>query len=346
MSKEITNYKLQIMILRTLCVAIVLGAIITIFWTYAQADRYAQPGVLTVLPITSDPMLAFSYDQVWDLSTEFDGRINTEQLSTREITHGARSAFAQVSFMTAYAPNNNIIVLSESTAWTLFGSLNVVGLSVMVGDNIFTISDVTRDIIEPHGHVDGFAWIPFYTDNQNAAILHFVPKTYNRLQARLDIEQAMATINRRTVDYVIIDISQYINSIALRGQILLSMAGIVFIFTMLRLAHQIARGNHEYIQNNQRWIWVAGISMGCMAALLLLFPFMYIDLWLPAFAPEGWRGYAQLLFNSGLSVPRQYLPSNLVMLQGLNERANWALGVGVITLVVANLQGRGRGTNT
>ena len=81
---------------------------------------------------------------------------------------------------------------------------------------------------------------------QNATILHFIPNTYNRLQIQLDVEQALTSINRRVDDYIIIDLNAYMISIALRGQILLSLASFVFIFVMLRLAYRIAQKNMNF----------------------------------------------------------------------------------------------------
>jgi len=310
-------------ILRGFLVIVILTAIVTIFWTYAGIGRYAQPGVLTVLPVTNEPIFMFSYDQVWEISADFAGHIEMEQLSTRELTSGTRTVFARASAM----GSDNQVILGESLAWALFGSLDVVGLVVHVGNDIFTIGGVVQDAMEPPGHVHGFMQMPF-ASGQNAAILHFAPDTYNRLQTRLDVERALASINRRAVDYVVFDYNSYTASIYLRGQILLSLSGLVFIFAMLRFAYRITRE-----EQGKRWILASAITAGCILTLLLLQPYMDMDLWLPAFVPEGLQGYAQLLFNSGLDMPRQYLPVNMAVLQDLNARANLGFGVGLVALV-------------
>ncbi|MCL2619902.1 MAG: hypothetical protein FWD97_03070, partial [Defluviitaleaceae bacterium] len=135
--------------------------------------------------------------------------------------------------------------------------------------------------------------------------------------------------NHRAADYIIFDFNSYTTSIQLRGQLLVSLAGLTFVFAMMRLGYRIAREE----QGKQRWIWAGVIGVGCIITLLLLQPYMNMDLWLPAFMPQGWQGYAQLFFNIGLDMPRQYLPVNIAALQDLNVRANWGFGVGVVGLV-------------
>jgi len=334
-------------IMRGLCVIVVLTAITAVFWV-ADAVRHHSSGAITVLPIMNSRQFMFGHDQIWDVSVEFAGHIEMEHHNNRQIDAGARTAFAHVSttgqhyFDVVFLPfasgspwghdDENSIIISESLAWALFGSMDVVGLSTLIGDDSHIVTGVVRDMAQS-GHLDGFAWMPRPDSAQEnyATILHFIPDSYNRLQAHADVVRILGLMNRRADDYLIVDVNGYIAGITLRGQILVSLAGLAFVFVMTRFAYRIAK----YEEGKQRWVWVVGIATGCIAVLALLVPYMSFDLWVPAFFPDGWRGYAQLLFNIGPSISRQYLPNHLSYLYGLNTWANWGFGVGILGIIGA-----------
>lgn len=341
------------------CIAVVLAAITTIFWIAAVAESHAQPGVLTVLPIMNNREFMFTDNQIWGISVDFEGRIEMEHQSRMEIFTMTSRATAQVSttgqhyFDIAFLPfvsggawahdSADGAIISESLAWALFGSMDAVGLDIRTGnDDNYRITGVVRDTANRLGHVDGFAWIArreIGAQDNYASILHFIPESYNRLQTRIDAERILGLMNRRSDDYIILDAGEYTDGIALRGRVLMSLAGFTFIFFMMRLAYRIARQRqkkfiyHESLQGKKRWIWAAGITLGCAAIFALLSPYMFIDFWLPAFFPDGWRGYAQLFFNSGFAVSRQYLPNHMAALPSLNMWANLGFGAGVAALI-------------
>ena len=334
-------------IVRCLFAAVVLAAITYVFWQHEQASRYAKPGVVTVIPVINDRLFMFGYEEVRNGAAVFNGSIEMEHHSSRRVEANGLFAFAHVSTVGEHYSNvaflpfssggywlhdgEGSIIVSEFLAWRLFGSINVVGLQVRIGDNYHDITGVTRDAAEPPRHVDGFAWIPrslLETQNYYAAILHFIPDTYNLVHTNMDVLRILEVMSRRASDYVIIDINSYVTSIALRGKLLLSLAGLVFAFYMLRFVYMAWKKN----ESNGRWVWVICAALASTVYFALLVPHISMDFWLPAFYPEGLSGYGRMFFNIGLDVPRQYLPNYLAALFDQNARANWGFAIGIAAL--------------
>ena len=340
-------------VVRALLAAVVLAAVAGIFWQHAQASRFAKPDVVTAIPVANDRSFMFSHAYVWNASAVFDGRIVMEHRSSMRVEAGGRFAFAQVStvgqhyFDVVFFPFSSggiwrhdgwgSIIVCELLAWELFGSLNVVGLYVRVGDGYYEVSGVVRDAAEPPGHVDGFAWLPqspFNPHGYYAAIIHFIPDSYNFVHTNMEVLRILDLLGRRGADYVVIDINSYVLSIALRGQMLLSLAGLVFVFFMLRLAFYawLQKTETAIVHSHIRRAWVFCIAVLCAVVFTLILPYLPVDFWLPAFYPGGLSGYARMFFNIGIYVPRQYLPSHLAALFDLNSLANRGFVVGLAAL--------------
>jgi len=155
-------------------------------------------------------------------------------------------------------------------------------------------------------------------------ILYITPNIYNPVRTHLEAEELLTALNRHPQDYTITSINAYIGSIALRGQILIALGGLVFLFAMAKIAVKAIK--------EQSWALATAVILGSIAVGILLLPYVSLDLWVPAFAPEGFGGYLQLIFNTSLLAPSQYLTDDLAALQNLNLWANIAFGVGVLVL--------------
>ena len=341
-------------IVRGLLIVVVLVAITYVFWQHEQALRYAKPGIITVIPVINDRSFMFGYEEVRNGAAVFNGRIEMEHHSIRRVDANGQFAFAHVSTVGEHYSNvaflpfssggnwlhdgEGSIIVSELLAWELYGSVNVVGLHVRIDDNYHEITGVVRDAARPPEHVDGFAWMPrSHLDAQAyyAAILHFIPDTYNFVHTNMDVLRILGLLNKRASDYVIIDINSYVTSIALRGQALLSLAGLVFVFFLLHNVYNIwkRRRDYDFLQGNKQWAWAFGAASALALLFALLIPHIPIDFWLPAFFPDGLGGYARMFFNARLNVPRQYLPNYLAALFDLNTRANRSFGIGLTALI-------------
>jgi len=342
LSSDPANIKSLIICIMSLLLA--LGAILYIAWAHIQAGRYMQPGVLVVMPLVNDPLHQFrpeDFSPTGGTHFEFIPYMELERLSQPMMESETQTAFAQVTetgpdyldmvFMSFIhgGPwlDEDSIILSSALAWALFGQIDGIGLPIRIDDRLYTVVGVVKDPATSTAQVEGFAWTlrEGYTNmSAPANILYLRPNPYNRLGAHLDAMSLLESLNRRPAEYTITDINVYLSSIALRGHILLALTGL-FIMAVL-LCHTV-RLPHP---------WERAVAIVIGAAVIIFFArHLEIDLWVPAFAGEGWDGYRQLLFNSGLLAPRVYLPGHLTALYDWNISANIAFGVGIVGLFSA-----------
>ncbi|MCL2421914.1 MAG: ABC transporter permease [Defluviitaleaceae bacterium] len=321
------------------------AAIIYIQWAGIQAGRYMQRDILVVLPVVNDAAFHFQPDAAAFLDWEH-GYIEVERQSRRMMENGTTIApgfhgsSAQVTeagwgylgmvfmdYSQGGGPwrDEDSVIISEALAWELFGHTGrrAVGLPVRIDDDrLYTVSGVVRDPVA--SDLAGFAWIlrEGYGEADAANILYVRPVPYNRLGGHLNTAALLESLGRRTADYTITDVNAYIYSIALRGQILLALTGLFVMWFLLRRGIRLEKS------------WERGLvtGLGVVAAIFFVW-YLDMDLWLPAFAGNGWEGYRQLLFNTGLLGSRGYLPGHLAAVYDWNFRANAAFGVGFIGLL-------------
>jgi len=315
-----------------------------IFWAGAVAGRHIQPDVVVVMPVISESGRMFTQAGVESATLDFEGRAELEYLSTMLVETENRVARAQTSmagcdyfhmvFMrfseggpwVEYSEHE--IIVSESLAWTLFGSLNVVGLPVRIGERIYIISGVAQDIAE--AATDGFVWLPRGGLTDNGNILYLRPDSYNLIIAHLSAVDMLTAMNRRPQDYTITDLNAYVDGITLRGQVLFAFSGLIVLFFVGKLTYHLV--SHQ-AKTKIDWV-IAAVAVAASAGVAIyMLPHISIDMWVPAFTEGGAAGYIRLIFNAGLLAPRQYLPGNLAVLYDLNLRANVAFVVGLVGLI-------------
>ena len=338
-----TKIIIQITLIFILC-----AAITYIFWAYASFDRYLQSNVIVIMPKINDADFLFSNERVRDFAWDYKGSIETERLTGTivESAYGHTSAFSYVSFTNPnyfnmiftnfsdispwLSENERVIVISESLAWALFGSLDVSGSVLRIGGILYTIHGVTADIVEFSRQSEGFAIIPNANSTLPSNIIYMKPDLYNPLNAFLHAVQLLETMNLRAENYTITDLNVYKSSIELRGQILLVLTLLCFYAFYFNYIYHLFRACQK---KADRAIAIAFLFIGVLIASFFM-QYVNIDIWLPSFAGEGLVRFNQMVFNIGLLAPRQYLPSNLTAVYELNLRANIAFSVGLIALAM------------
>ena len=319
-------------LLLTLC------AIVYIGWTHAQAGRYMYPGILGVIPLQSEGFHVDDFEDNNEIELErwFVGSVQSELNTAFAHITETGEMYRDLVFMPfihgGLWRDEDSIILSESLAWDLFGNTDVIGLSVHLNEQqIYTISGVVKDSIEPRGVLSGFAWVlrPSSAENAVANVLYLRPETYNRLGAHFSIIDLLESTGRHPHNYTIIDISAYIDSIFLRGQILLALTGLLFAIITLNHIRQLAQQIHKKLD----WFLLATVVIIGIAVAAFLMQNLHIDLWMPAHAGEGWQAWGQFLFNNGLLMSSPQLPGHLSALYYWNMRANVAFAVGGAGLV-------------
>lgn len=324
---------------RILLYAIAAAAIISIFVFRDRATRYFASGVLIAMPIQHQDAFLFNPLAVDAIRADFPGQIETVRISRAMLFSETASAPAQLLttgegfFPMSFIPINSghtwqnheaAIILDEHLAFALFGSIDVAGHYIRIGEAYFAISAVAQI-----GQNPGYAWIPRGAINQPAGILMYKPYHYNPLRSRLEINSILQNLGRHPADFFITDINNFITSIDLRARLTLTLAIAYFITLMLILATRLYREQHLKSR-----IIAGAIALASIAVFLALLPNMQIDLWRPAFGTDGWRAYAQTIFNTNQLAPLQYLPNNLASLRQWNILANAATATALSALLI------------
>jgi len=323
------------------CLAVLLVSIIYGFWASAAAGRYVRPGVIVVMPVINEPRHMFTPTDIENAAIDFEGFIALGNVSSMPVV-GNETASAHVNragrdyfnmvFMhfTNGGPwhndNAHTAVICESLAWALFGSIDVLGLTVRIGGELYVVSGIVQS--SDAGVADGFAWVPRGSAACGGNALYLRPDVYNPITAYLSAADMLTNMNRRAQDFTITDVNAFVDSIALRMRVLLGLTGLMVIFIAAKLTYRMIRGSETTID----WV-VSGVAvLVCIGVTVFMLPHVTMDLWVPAFAGDGALGYARLFFNVGLLAPRQYLPGNLTMLYDFNLRANVAFVTGLLGL--------------
>jgi hypothetical protein len=193
-------------------------------------------------------------------------------------------------------------VLNEALAWYLFGGSDIAGLTVAIGDSVYTVSGVARQI------GNGLAaWIPM--TGQTATAIYLNPYPYHQIDA---IPRTFEQLNLdpELLPYSLIDIGMYTESIAVRFRLLL------YVFWLL-LLFRLPFKSHRYLSA------IAGVAI-CATVAAGVYDIL---LWLPNLSNTT-------LLNAIAAVdvfPADFnLSYGLMQLNQLNSYANYAIAAGMV----------------
>jgi len=326
--KQLKPTSLIKILIRILSLSLIIAAILYINWTHNQATRRIQSGTLIIMPIINDSAHHFNMADLDFLDHEFE--IELERVHVGMVENEMRNGFAHVSetgenymhftymdfrYGGSWRDEDSIII-SEGMAWELFGHLDAVSLPLRLNGVLYTISGITK-------HRENFAWILRATDSSiadsEANIMYIRREPYNWILSYAGALELLESLNRRVENYTITSVNFYLRSIELRSLILIFLTLGIFLAFSIRHALKLPNYREQVI---------------IVAIVIILFIWgagrLNIDLWLPAHAGSGWEAYMQLLFNTGMLAPKQYLPGHLVEIYDMNFRAALAFGAGGI----------------
>ena len=339
----------RLFVFRVFNLAVALASLLYIVWAGAEARGYFERNVLCVLPAINNNSDYFTPDDLQSAQRNgFNGMIVAESLENTVVALGEMKAPSGVAVTgrdyfdmcrmrfidggpwIAAQENERVIILSESLAWLLFGDTKSSGLTVFLNDDAYTVTGVAaQGKVSREG---AFAWIPPCAEDGDlySNALYIKPESYNLLDARLGAEAMLGRMNRPVRDYVITDLNSYAKSINLRGSILMCLLGLYIIFLMLLYLFRL--GKSALKEKTGKVALIVLIPVVAVVSVLIMNQITF-DIWAPAFAGEGIKGYAQVFFNAGLLTPEQYLSYNLKMLHSLNLSANVAFGAGLVGII-------------
>ena len=322
---------------------IVIGSLGFILYTYTVAGSRFSRDLVYIVPRTSG--LNINPDDVEHLRHAFPSySLATEGHNKLVIFSPVQEAVANVIYVNTpyfemlpmdfidgwywHGAGTNEIVLNEVLAWQLFGSLNVVGLTVWIN---YTPHIITGVVQQETGNA-GVAWMPIRPDTPVTA-LYIRPSVPDILMAyrAKDILNVGAS-HQRGMDYSIVDINRYVESKGIRYRILLYSIWLsVFIMLLPKFWTCI---NDLIKPDRQKSITNAALTFtGVGLCAYILMGTNDILYWLPNLS----NPYALSVFESistiGLLPPDEQLPCALVQLNRLSRLSNYALIVGFIAYV-------------
>ena len=223
--------------------------------------------------------------------------------------------------------------IEEGDRVRMVGAADVTGLPVYIMDDVYTVSGIVESVAGSVASTVGFAWIPCF-EAKNAELLYINPANYNPLSARLDAERLLEYMGFQANAFTITDGNSFVQSITLRGQLLLALCLPVFLIAVVFWLVSLFRS-----AKSKAAYTTAGVFSALTLAATVYFAWNLasIDLWLPAYVGEGPAGYSRLLFNKGTLAPDVYLPMHLAALVEVNLKANIAFFTGLFGLVIIGI---------
>ena len=232
--------------------------LICLFWGcryFAMANRLVGNDVVYVTQDPSRRAFRISLDSVKDIMMEFpDYNVAFEYLGSGTVTNGIRNKNASISFVnnTYFLLNNhffvygggwsesfnerNIIVLSENTAWELFGTVNALSAHVEIGGAFFEVSGIIaqESLDEP-----GFVWVPYNHHGSNISNLtglYIQGRGYDTMERRIFAERFIVAAELNLANLQLIDLDQYAANILVKFNFLaitIAVGAVLFFSTKL-----------------------------------------------------------------------------------------------------------------
>jgi hypothetical protein len=278
---------------------------------YHAANRYFAKGTILIVPHMAQGHLNL------EAASHIPG-LSRESLGSTIISVWDRLAYTQAIFCDAdyfsihflnfieggswQGLEANRIVLNEALAWYLFGSSNIVGLTVTIQDSIYTVSGVARQ-----GDGGFTAWLPI-TD-QEATAIYLTPYPYHRIDA---VSQALRQLNFDPAlpSYSLIDIGMYTESIAVRFRLLLYAFWLLLLFLLPFKSYGYLSG-------------IAGIAI-CVIVAVGVYDIL---LWLPNLSNTTFLNAVAAVDLFPADFNMSY---GLMQLNQLNSYANYVLVAGML----------------
>jgi hypothetical protein len=229
---------------------------------------------------------------------------------------------------------SDVIVLSESLAWVLFGNTHASGNYVYIGGVEYEVLGVA----ELPSFLN-FAWLPI--GDENAESLFFIPWVYNRINSYRESEALIHITGMNRWDFQIVDLNEYIESITRRFMFAIYIFGIIILFWLFMIVYRkvlliekeisksielkldpSARKEDEIpiFSNNTRFDILLIFIM-----LILIIIIIYIvnfEMWVPGFYGGGINQWFITFTNIGLLSYNELLSPHIIRLSELNTTVN------------------------
>jgi len=306
------------------------------FYANAAAERYFARDVVYIAPRINESRLHFNISDVELLEISFPdyaiaatarsgARIVSslqETSATVIYTNAAYFNMHSINFIEGNHAGENSIIINEALAWRLFGATeNITELTVWIDDVQFIIAGIVR---QGESHT---SWIPREAGSQNMLVtaLYIKPNSPNPLaeyQARTILSDHL---HKNPVEYSIIEINRFVESIGIRHQLLLYLVWLsALIFFLRKIFVMLTKKLFSRI--------LIFSAAGAVFCLYVLWGVNDILLWLPNLSVID-SSLFEVIFTVNALPPDVYLSAGLLRISQLSRYGNYAFITGIIGFV-------------
>ena len=342
----------RLFIFKIMNILIIFTSVITCIFFTLEAQKFISHDTFFITPIINDNKFYFNDDDinVIKATVKTDNLVYT-YLSSGVVSYGSYNIYSRIVYTNSdyflihntllthggrwFNENDNVIVINESLAWQLFGSVNIVGNDIFVSGIPFTVVGViTQNRIskgDSVAYLPGIYQDPIYPSRDGLTFSSIILKAseYNRLSTGNDIIRVIESIGRNTRDYYITDINSYLYNMSLNYKLLIFIIGIYAGAIIIINTYKLITSN----QPNKKNITILTVLL----VLDILFIYLLIlnitfDILIPY--GDGSRLYEiiRMITNHGFLPYPEYLTKGLQIISRLNMYANISLIVGVVAL--------------
>ena len=315
------------------------------FFAYREAGNLYADNLLFISPLHDDEALRFSPSELEVIRASFPDYEIITSASTSAVFRGSvmqargdvvfvSPGYLNIHFLDLLEGSKprahaNTVLLSESLAWRVFGSLTVTGLTVWLGNELYTVSGVAAG-----GGLGYTAWV-----HKSAAPEMPVSSLYVRLERHNDADafgiprEILSHARRNPDEFAILDIDRYVEAMGMRNTIILQLlwfVGLVAaLLKLLKLASRVARKENPRA-NVPKTIAAACFAM--VAAIVLFTGVNELILMLPNLSLPG-ASLGGFVFGWFTHPPSHLMSPAFARLVELNTRANFVFFGSLVAVV-------------
>ena len=320
-------------------ISILMGIIIS-----SEAEKYIDKDVYYIAPVINDEKYFFNTEDIDEFKEVYSpAKIALERVSREIISYGNYNVYSQVAYTSSdYFSLNNImftgggawlngsenrsIVINESLAWQLFGSLDAVGKNVFVSGENRTVTGITAQ--KKVSKDNAAAFLPALYEQRASAVFIKV-SDYNKLAPYNNISSWMKKSGLNQQDYYVTDMNRYLDGITIKYKLIVFGVGIYMAAILIINSWKLLRNNRLNFRNIAGFAALFAVDLFLIAVLLRgISP----DIWVPHSTGGRMDEIINAITNNGSLPFRDYLTSSLKELSQLNAYANTALAFGVAAL--------------
>lgn len=314
-----------------------------------EAGRYLEENVYYITPRINRSEHAFSSSEVQALqgAGALQGLAWTRQ-SSGLLQLGNVSVYAQLLqtnpdyFTLTHQPfysggpwqtgDTHALILNTTLTWQLFGSLDVLGLTVTLDGQVYTVTGVLGS--PDQVREDPWAYLPLDLEATDGIAETVLLQT--AAEQPQFIETTLSTWlleqGKDSRDYYIADLDRYQKQVALKARLLGLAVGLSLAYSLFANGVRLLRWTLDQHRSWAPLLLIGVLFFVVLALVVLFFQEIAPDFWIPHSGDSRWRDLFQAITNQGALPDSDALPTPLDSLCRCNSRANAGLLLGLAAL--------------